>query len=207
MKLSGFKQSWAQAVRESTTKNLVIAALVATNVIAAIGWIRTEETIVLVPAMLESRMSVKSSDASPEYKKAWALMVAQLAGNVTPGNADLVLDSLGDYLSPDAYHKIAGNLAAQIGDIKRDSLTVSFEPRQVLYEASTNKVYVSGQFASQGVSGSPIKAIRTYEMTVAIRFGRAWITTFKPYQGMPATEESAKARAAASAAVPNGDRA
>lgn len=192
MQLAGFKQSWARAVRENTTKNFVIAALVATNALTAAGWFQVEETVVLVPAILDQRMEVKASDASPAYKKAWALTVAQLAGNVTPGNADLVLESLGDLLSPDAYRKIAADLATQVADIKRDSLTVSFEPRQILYEAKTKKVFVTGQFASQGVSGQPIKAVRTYEMTVDIRFGRPWITSFKPYQGMPVTEDSAK---------------
>lgn len=205
MQLSGFKQSWSRAVRENTTKNFVIAALVATNAITAAGWFQVEETIVLVPAVLDQRMEVQASGASPAYKKAWALTVAQLAGNVTPGNADLVLESLGDLLSPDAYRKIAGDLASQIADIKRDSLTVSFEPRQILFEPSTNKVFVSGQFASSGVSGQPIKAVRTYEMTIDIRFGRPWITSFKPYQGMPVTEESAKGKAALVNPNPKGD--
>lgn len=205
MQLSGFKQSWARSVRENTTKNFVIAALVATNALTAAGWFQVEETVVLVPAVLDQRMEVKASDASPAYKKAWALTVAQLAGNVTPGNADLVLESLGDLLSPDAYRKIAADLAAQVADIKRDSLTVSFEPRQILYEAKTNKVFVSGQFASQGVSGQPIKAIRTYEMSIDIRFGRPWITSFKPYQGMPVTEENVKHKTASTSPRKEGE--
>lgn len=205
MELTGFKQSWSRAVKENTTKNFMIAALVATNAVTALGWFQVEETVVLVPAVLDQRMEVQATNASPEYKKAWALTVAQLAGNVTPGNADLVLESLGDLLSPDAYRKIAADLAAQVADIKRDSLTVSFEPRQILYEASTKKVFVSGQFASSGVSGQPIKAVRTYEMTIDIRFGRPWITSFKPYQGMPVTEDSAKRKAASVTSASKGD--
>lgn len=193
MKLSHFKQSWQRAVRENATKNIIIAVLVVSNAVTVIGWFRGEETIVLVPAVLQERMELRASGASPAYMKAWALTVAQLAGNITPGNADLVLEGLGDFLSPDAYRRIAADLAAQIADIKRDSLTVSFEPRQVLYEAATNRVFVTGQFASQGVSGSPLKAIRTYEMGIDIRFGRPWITSFKPYVGMPALEEKKSA--------------
>ena len=192
MELAGFKKSWAGAVRDNATKNLVIAGLMATNLLTAIGWFQVEQTVVLVPAVFDERMEVKGSEASPAYKKAWALTVAQLAGNVTPGNADLVLESLGDLLSPEAYRRIAADLAAQVADIKRDSLTVSFEPRQILYETKSRKVFVSGQFASQGVSGQPIKAVRTYEMTIDIRFGRPWVTSFKPYTGMPVTEENAK---------------
>lgn len=190
MQLGKFKKNWSQAVRENAHKNIIIIALACTNALAVLGWFRTEQTIVLVPPLKDEALSVSTSKASVGYKKAWALTVAELAGNVTPGNADLVLKSLGDLLAPEAYRQIAAQLATQIGEIKRDSLTMSFEPRQIMHEPATDRVFITGQFSSQGVSGTPKTTIRTYEMRVAIRLGRPWITTFKPYQGMPATEDS-----------------
>jgi conjugal transfer pilus assembly protein TraE len=192
MNLSTFKERWLDAARDSAAKHLLVAALLATNMLTAVALFRVEETVVLVPAIVDERMSLQSSNASASYKKAWGLTVAQLCGNVTPGNADLVMQSLGDLMSPSAYRKIAADLAAQIGDIKRDSLTVRFEPQQILYDSETNTVFVSGQFSSAGVSGQPIKAVRTYEMTIEVRFGRPWITSFKPYSGMPAGQEQAR---------------
>ncbi len=44
------------------------------------------------------------------------------------------------------------------------------------------------------MSGQPIKAIRTYEMVMDIRFGRPWVTQFRPYEGMPDVDESGKRR-------------
>ena len=202
MQLGRFTKSWSQAVRDNATKNVLIAVLVCANAIAVLGWFRTETTVVLVPPLHDERMEVSSSHASEGYKRAWALTVAELAGNITPGNADLVLRMLGDLLSPSAYRAIAAELAAQIADIKRDSITVSFEPREIRYATPTNTVYVSGQFSSQGVSGQPIKAMRTYEMAIDIRFGRPWITVFKPYQGMPDVDEAGKRRIADAAAAP-----
>jgi hypothetical protein len=61
---------------------------------------------------------------------------------------------------------------------------------------------VSGQFASQGVSGQPIAATRTYEMKLDIRFGRPWVTSFKPYSGMPATQSDLKQRVAKAGLIP-----
>jgi conjugal transfer pilus assembly protein TraE len=196
MKLGSFTTSWAQAVRENATKNIVIAVLIGTNALAVVGWFETDKTVVLVPPLHDERMEVSSSHASEGYKRAWALTVAQLAGNVTPGNADLVLQMLGDLLSPSAYRAIAADLAAQIKDIKRDSITVSFEPREIRYASDTSTVYVSGQFSSKGVSGSPIKAIRTYEIAVDIRFGRPWVTRFLPYEGLPDIDGTGKPKAA-----------
>ena len=65
----------------------------------------------------------------------------------------------------------------------------------------SQKVFVTGQFSSKGVSGSPIEAVRTYELTVDIRFGRPWITSFKPYTGMPATADNMKQRVARTGAL------
>ena len=201
MNLGHFKKNWAQAMRDNAGKNIIIAALVIANLCAVVGWFNTEKTVVLVPPMHDERLEISVTQASVGYKKAWALTVSELAGNVTPGNADLVLKALGDLLSPSAYRTIASELAAQVNDIKRDSLTVSFEPRQILYEPPTQKVFVTGQFSSKGVSGSPIEAVRTYELTVDIRFGRPWITSFKPYAGMPATAENMKQRMARTGAL------
>jgi conjugal transfer pilus assembly protein TraE len=204
MKLGAFTKSWSQAVRDNATKNVVIAVLIGSNAIAVLGWFRTETTVVLVPPLHDERMEVGSSHASEGYKRAWALMVAQLAGNVTPGNADLVLQMLGDLLSPSAYRAIAASLASQIADIKRDSITVSFEPREMRFVPKTSTVYVSGQFASQGVSGRPIKAMRTYEIVVDVRFGRPWITRFKPYSGMPDVDNTGKERLTGTSAASAG---
>lgn len=204
MKFGNFKKNWSQSVRDNTSKNLIIAVLLVVNVVAVIGWARTEQTIVLVPAVHDERLEISASSASVGYKKAWALTVAQLAGNITPGNADLVLKTMGDLLAPDAYRRIAAELAGQINDIKRDSLTVSFEPRQIVYEPSTEKVFVTGQFSSQGVSGAPLSIMRTYEMQVDIRFGRPWVTTFKPYQGSPATADNLKQRVTRASAESGG---
>jgi conjugal transfer pilus assembly protein TraE len=207
MKLSVFTKSWSQAVRDNATKNVVIGVLIGANALAIVGWFQTERTIVLVPPLHDERMEVSSSHASEGYKRAWALTVAQLAGNVTPGNADLVLQMLGDLLAPSAYRAISAELAAQIGDIKRDSITVSFEPREIRYASDTGTVYVSGQFSSKGVSGLPIKAIRTYEIGVDIRFGRPWITRFLPYEGMPDIDETGKPKEAGKSASAGGNAA
>jgi conjugal transfer pilus assembly protein TraE len=192
MRLFEFRKSWSQAIRENANKNLLSVALSLICLVVSIGWLLTDRTVVLVPPLMDERMEVSLQRASEGYKKAWALTIAQLTGNVTPSNADLVLETLGDLLSPDAYRKIAASLASQVADIKRDSLVVSFEPRQVMYERASGKVFVTGSFRSQGVSGSPIKAVRTYEIVVDIRLGRPWVTRFSPYEGMPVTAESAK---------------
>ena len=205
MRLFDMRRNWSQAIRDSASKNVLIAILSLTSLLAVFGWVQQDKTVVLVPPNLDERTEVSLRHASMGYKKAWALTVAQLTGNITPGNADLVLDSLGELFSPDAYRSMSLSLATQVNEIKRDSLTVSFEPRQILYEPATDKVFVTGSFKSQGASGQPIQAIRTYEFIVDIHLGRPWISRFAPYEGLPVTEDSQKTRPqTASRAAPKG---
>lgn len=187
MQLSRFKKTWGEALRDSATKNMVIAALILANIIAVFGWFQSKQTVVLVPPGLNEEVTVSASAASAGYKKAWALYVATLLGNVTPGNADFVMETTGELLAPDVFRAIRELLAEQVRDIKDDSLTVSFEPRQVSYEPETEKVFVYGMFQSRGPSGTPQSFTRTYEMNIDMRFGRPWITSFRPYSGLPRT--------------------
>lgn len=187
MHFARFKGSWSAARRENATKNMLVAVLIVTNLIAVLGWFRTRETVVLVPPTLDERVTVSADAASDGYKKAWALYVAELLGNVSPGNADFILAAVEGIMAPSAYRTLKAALARQIQDIKVDSLTVSFEPRQVTHEIETNKVFVYGRFQAEGPSGDPRSFMRTYEMKVAMRFGRPWVTHLEPYAGVPRT--------------------
>src|SRR5262245_6859453 len=86
MKLGHFKKNWSQAVRDNAGKNIVIAVLAIANLCAVAGWFGTNKTVVLVPPMHDEKLEVSFTEASVGYKKAWALTVSELAGNVTPGN-------------------------------------------------------------------------------------------------------------------------
>ncbi len=187
MNFDRFKKSWSEALRDIATKNIVIAVLILSNMLAIFGWFRSHETIVLVPPYLDERVQVSADSASESYKKSWALYVSELVGNVSPGNADFVLEAVEGILAPSAFRSIKAALTDQIQAIKEDSLTVSFEPRQITYEQETDKIFIFGQFQSEGPTGEPRRFMRTYELEVDIRFGRPWVTFFSPYTGTPKT--------------------
>lgn len=192
MRWKNYELSWTDAVKNSSSKNLIIAVLIITNAVAVFGWFRSKETVVLVPPTLDQRVQVSSDKASEGYKTSWAVHVAMLMGNVTPGNADFITDHISGILSPEAYRAIKSDLAEQISDIKEDSITVSFQPRQTTYETDTDKIFVYGEFKSVGPTGKPKVFMRTYEMQIAMRFGRPWVTHFMPYTGQPKTLQALK---------------
>jgi len=64
----------------------------------------------------------------------WGLFFAQLLGNVTPGNADLILPALGPLLAPALYQSVRDAVAEQLALFTREQLTTRYEPRQVQYD-------------------------------------------------------------------------
>ena len=78
-------------------------------------------------------------------------------------------------------------MARQVNDIKLDRITTSFDPRSVLYEPETDKVFVHGVQTSQGPGGRPQGRNRTYEFRIAFANYRPRITHIDVYGGEPKT--------------------
>ncbi len=162
--------------------------LIVSNLVAVLGWFQSHQSIVLVPPWLDDRVEISADDASVSYKRAWAHFVAMQMGNVSPGNADFVRSAVEGLMSPGTFRTLQQALTQQVADIKADSLTVSFEPNEILHEVATDKVFVYGRFQSEGPTGEPHKFMRTFEMTIDIRFGRPWVMQFAVYAGEPHTQ-------------------
>ncbi|MGI9304176.1 MAG: TraE/TraK family type IV conjugative transfer system protein [Gammaproteobacteria bacterium] len=187
MEFRDFKISFSQLLKQNRIKDGVILMLVIANLAAVFGWLRTRETVVLVPPTLNERAQVSFSSASPSYTKSWGFYVTSLVGNVSPGNIDFVVESLGEILSPEVYHDVKAALARQIQEIKEESTTVTFSPQQIVYEDETKKVFVYGRIRVAGPGSKPRDIMRTYEYILDMRFGRPWVTHFDVYEGVPQT--------------------
>ena len=190
MRLRNYQMSLLDAVRNNATKNIIIAVLLGTNFLAVWGWFSSTETIVLVPPTLDERVVVSAEEASEGYKSAWALYVAELLGNLTPGNSEFVGEHIGEIFSPAAYRDLRDTILNQIEAINQDRITVRFEPREISYEPETEKIFVYGEFTSAGPSGEPESFDRTFEVRVDMRFGRPWVTHFAAYEAPPRTLEA-----------------
>lgn len=185
-----YQRSLRDALHNNATKNVIIAVLLLTNFLSVWGWFSSTETIVLVPPTLDDRVVVSADAASDGYKTAWALYVAQLLGNITPGNADFVGEQISGLFAPAAYRDMSDAFLEQIMAISEDRITVEFEPREVIFEGASEKVFVHGAFRAAGPGGAPDEFARTFEMRVDIRFGRPWITHFAAYEDLPRTIEA-----------------
>lgn len=151
----------------------------------------THEIVTMQPPALQGIAKIGVDSANAEYKKSWAIYVATLVGNVTPNNVSFISDTLSGMLDSKIYPKIRTQIAAMAKDpvFANNSTSLVFEPRSVVYEPKTDKVFVSGDLYSLSAGGRTINRRMVYEMIVSIKDYRPVITHLDTYEGHPRTEK------------------
>lgn len=183
MRLQNLLDTWGGTQAENRFLRVITAGLLVICLVLTFAYIGKGEVIVLVPPNLKEEVQISKNSADGETKKAWGLYVAQLIGNVTPANADFVAEVIEPLLHPRIYKSVRENLAFQIESLKMERVSLSFSPRRVAYEPSTDRVYVSGQLTSSGLGGAQEKNNRTYEMQIDVEGFRPLITFLDVYKG------------------------
>ena len=189
MTLARFLATWRGLTLENRFHRVVLLGLLASNLVTALALVSAERTVVLVPPGLEGPVEVARESAAREVKEAWALYLAELLGNVSPGNAEFLQRALEPLLAPELRRAVTEVLAYQVREIQRENVTLTYLPRSVLYEPETDKVFVTGAQTSAGPGGKPQSRVRTYELTVAFRHYRPVVTHLDVYPDEPRTRE------------------
>ena len=192
MNFKGFFSTWDGIVKENRFYRIMITILLISNVLVAFAALRTERSIVLVPPHLNSEVQVMRNQASTNFKEAWGLFVAELLGNVTPGNLEFIRKIMSPMLASEIYQAVMEDLAKQIEEIKKDQISLSFQPAEVMYEPETDKVFVTGRLRAQGPGSKPVDVIRTYEFVIDINNYRPQIRHIDAYVGRPRILENQK---------------
>lgn len=152
----------------------------------------TRPTIVTIqPWTLAEDAQVTRDDASRSYLEAWGFALAELVGNVTPGNVEFISDRLKPILDPKVYQSVLEGLESNARTLVEERITMRFEPRRVVFEKSSGKVYVYGySFIRQGTSfESERRENRTYEFTMKIANYAPLLMGIDTYEGTPRTRD------------------
>ena len=185
MQFKLFARTWDGMRTELGFYRVVILALTCALLLTLVGWLRKENATTLGPPTVTEAMEVSRNKASGSYKKSWGLFTATLLGNLTPGNADFVLKSLEDLFAPETYGDLKRRLASDLDTLKKEQVTVSFEPQLVTYEPATDKVFVAGRSSLEGSGGKADRFTRTYEFCVRQQNGKPIVHRFRTYVGEP----------------------
>lgn len=155
------------------------------NLLTLVGWLKKDTAIVLIPPNLSEKAEVAKNKASEGYKKAWAVYVATLIGNVTPENADFVLDSFTGMVTGEIRGIVAEQIAQELDTLKQEKVSSSFEIVRVTYEPETDKVFVTGRNRMTGAGGKTSPTEQTFEFKIDVKQYSPIITHMASYEGMP----------------------
>ena len=190
MDYKNFLKSWQGSISENKFHRVMLSVQSVCLVVALIGWQSKDRVTVIVPPTLNEKAEVAKNSATKGYKKSWGLYVAQIMGNISPANVDFVVESLSSLMDGEMYSKFRTMAAIEVDNIKRNGMSVSFEPRSVTYEKETDKIFVSGNSTIQAAgSQSPQSFTRVFEVIINIRNGVPSISLLDTYQGQAKTRD------------------
>lgn len=190
MELSKFNARAAGTKLETRWLRWVAIGLLGANILLAVGVLSTKTVVTIAPPGMNKAVRVSVNQADAAYKRAWGVFLAQLLGNVKPGGADFILDTIKPLLTADLYRPVVDAIHAQAAKIKRDQVSVSFTPRKVVYDPNADTVFVTGKQVSAGPGSDPVHVTRTYEFIITIEHYRPMVTHLAVYRGKAKLKEN-----------------
>lgn len=143
MKFDVFLKSWQGTQLENRWQRFLIAVLVLSNLLLAVAAFSRNTVVAIQPPTLSETAEVSRNQATQPYLESWGLYLAELMGNVTPGNVSFIRVAIEPLLSPAVYQQVVDALEIQARQIREDRVTLKFQPRQVEYEYEAGHVFVS----------------------------------------------------------------
>lgn len=215
MQFGRYKKSFSSLQLENNFFRILTLGLLVLVIILVIALLNKKTIVTVQPWTLARDAQVTEANASQSYMEAWGLALAQLIGNVTPGNVDFVSEQLKPLLSPKIYHETLDAIQSGATQLKEDRVSMRFEPIRVTYEKTTGMVFVYGRsYMRAGTSMSKeSKSNRTYEFKLEISNYMPQINYLTTYEGVPHTrdeidrlenrERKAEVRAKKESVMPN----
>lgn len=164
---------------------LINVCLSVALLVSVTALVNQKERIVLLPPQIDRSVTIGWSSADGAYLKSFGLYVATLAGNITPKNAQFVVENLSVMMSPRIYPDVRKKLLAQAESVNfiRNATVTHFSPDRILFEDTTSKVFVSGPTTVETSGGLTNTGEMTYEMTVKMVEGKPVIDSINNYEG------------------------
>lgn len=188
MLLSLFRKKFDDLAQNNKMFVWVIIALVV--VILGQQWsLMTERTrVVLEPPYLDKAVNIGYSTADADYYESWGLFVAELVGNLTPGDASYVAKNLGKLFDANDYSLVKGKVLASAEAEAEDQANFFFQAKRTVWQPQNKTVFVYGLLSQINSVGQTVSKIPyTFSMSVHIEAGRPVLDSFNAYQGEPHT--------------------
>lgn len=189
MNLDAFRKNFRVMQAENSWGRVIIAVgLVIIMLLTTIAFFR-KPVVLLMPPNLKDVAELHHNKAQAGIHSAWSLFMAETFGNVTPDTASFVRTTIEPLLGPLIYSDALRLLDQQIDDIKRDRVSFSFEPRDVVFDDKTGTAYVVGRhYTHQGI-GKADRVNRTYEFRWEFVNYMPRLQHLNTYEGAPRVKQ------------------
>jgi conjugal transfer pilus assembly protein TraE len=167
----------------------VLAVMTVALAAMGVALVRREQIVVVAPPRLDAEVAIGRNSAGVDYKRAWALFVAETLGDITPANQAFMRSTLERLVDARIHRDVVERLEAELDKVRRDQLSISFEPHRVLVEEDRDRVFVHGISTVRTPLGGEVRTARTYEMTVAVSNYAPRLTFLTTYDGEPRTAQ------------------
>lgn len=185
MDYKNFASTWLSLQASNRFLKLVCLSLMGINLLTLIGWLKKDTAVILIPPSLSEKSEIAQNKASEGYKKAWAMYTATLIGNVSPENADFVLDSFSNMVTGEIRSLIIEQVAQELDMLKQEKVASRFEIVRVTYEPETDKVFITGRNVLIGAVSKSAPTEQTFEFQIDVKQYSPIITQMASYQGQP----------------------
>jgi conjugal transfer pilus assembly protein TraE len=165
----------------------VLAVMTVAMASMGVALVRREQIVVLAPPAMDEEMAVGRSTGDLAYKRAWALFVAETLGDITPANLAFMRDVMERFVDAAIWRDVVDRLEAELEKVRRDQLSMSFEPHRVVYEEDRDRLFVHGLSTIRTPLGGEVRSARTFEMEIAVSNYHPRLTFLTTYEGAPRT--------------------
>ena len=192
MLFKNLKNSLEGLRAEANWLRVSLFAMAATNIVLGLALVNKETVVTITPWTLTDPAQVTEASASQNYYESWGMAIAILIGNVQPGNVNFIAERLKPLLSPEIYHETLDAIHANAQTLRDERISIRFEPREVVYEKSTGKVFVYGRsYTRIGNSlEDEYENERTYEFKFSIEQYAPILHYINTYEGRPMTKNA-----------------
>lgn len=188
MDLRNWKQHYRSLKTEAGLSRIALAGSGLALAVLAFMALNQEKIVVIQPWTMQRAGWVGQDSASQSYKEAWGLALAQMLGNVNAGNLKFISDRLGPLLPLETYQDYMTTLTAQAVQLEENRITTRFEPSRIVYEKSSDKVFVYGKYYTKSPGIKEQKSERTYEFVIGMDAYLPQVLSIDTYEDEPRTE-------------------
>lgn len=184
MKLKTYFGSLAQTQRLVWVLGISNVLLALAALVFMVSFSAREVVTRIVPVGMGAVAEIGARSANADYKRAIALFVATMSSNLQPATAAAVIDDMAAFFAPEIYRDYREEALKIINDpvYKQSGVVSLFVPSNVVYETTTDRVFVLGSQMMRG-AGINRNASLVYEMSIGIHKGRPVVTYLRIYRG------------------------